>query len=179
MKKIMLSPLVLTLSNLVFAQDRGAGTVFYTMNGKTEYVQTFREKDDKVTFVRCKGGEMTEERSKVEFFSQAEVCAKMTISAYGQLLEKVNAAITKKERSKILVTLPPEQNFREAAALTTQKLGNEVLILKGSNLKIQVYSDDRPMGSDFESKTQAIGPNVWTDRSGYIQFRPFTTKPKD
>lgn len=173
-KKIMLSLLVLNLSRASIANDLGAGTVFYTSDGKTEHVKSYVENDDKVTFTRCTGTTKTEDQKNVEFLSQKEVCAIITLDDYEKLLDKVAATLaqSKSQKIEISVTIPPEQRFEEAVALTNKKLGSGAIISKGSDLKIQVFADFIPKGLDYTNKYQAIGPNFWTDKSGYVKIFP-------
>lgn len=172
-------------SNFAAAAEKGPGIVLYKSNGQSELAANFDDnstniKSTDVNFQTCKGRKVVAKRTEIEFFSQAEVCAKVNLSDYKDWLFKIRSFIPQNQNNlnRIFVMIPPEQNFEAAASLTREVFGKSVNIKRGNDLQIKAYLPEVPTDPTLFKKTPIIGPDVWVDKSGFFEIRELATLPK-
>lgn len=169
-KEIALFLLALTLYSAARANDRGPGTVFLKKDGTNEYVKSFEEKDGKVKIVPCKGQQRTLNRSDVEFFAQSNVCAKISIDAYSAFLNSTKDSLVSSQIESIVIFVPPEQNFEQAAKVGKEVFGDTAQVVRGSTFRVSARVSHKPKNSTLAEKRSATGKSVWVDPSGFLEI---------
>ncbi len=174
MKKIALSLHVLMLLNFEVCFADKAGIVHLKKSGNNTYVQRYQVKNQTASYTTCSGIQGKDSVSNIEFIEQPEICAMTNAKAFDEFLTKVTAVAAKMSKvNRIVVSVPPEQNFSEAKEKVLRSLqGRNLKVRQANILHVAIEGTPPPELVGFQKSWDHKSGPTKIDASGMIEIIP-------